>query len=70
LLGDVVEERDTGGFGNQMRVTEMIFTSDNTGEKAYPTLSINNVITPGTWSAWDQTQVWSDVDAAIHWGDL
>jgi hypothetical protein len=70
LLGDVVEERDTNGFGNQMRVTEMIFTSDNTGEKAYPTLSINNVITPGTWSAWDQTQTWSAVDPAVHWADV
>ena len=70
LLGDVVEERDTGGFGNQMRVTEIIFTADNTGEKVYPTLSINNVITPGTWSAWDQTQTWSEVDPGVHWADL
>jgi Siphovirus ReqiPepy6 Gp37-like protein len=69
-LGDLVEERNSDGYGNQMLVTEQIFSSDNTGEKTYPTLALSQTITPGTWLAWDADQVWQDVDPSITWGSL
>jgi hypothetical protein len=69
-LGDIVEERNEDGFGNLMMVTEQIFTSDNQGERAFPTLSISLAITPGSWVAWDGADDWADVPTSIHWADL
>lgn len=69
-LGDLVEERDADDIGNVMRVTEQIFVSDNQGDRSYPTLSVATTITPGTWSAWDANQTWSQVDPSIVWADL
>jgi hypothetical protein len=70
-LGDYVEERDSSGFGNQMMVTEQIFVSDAQGERSYPTLSLAEVVVPGTWSAWSpSTGHWADVDPSVHWADL
>lgn len=59
-LGDLVEMRNASGLTNQMLVTEQIFTADATGERAYPTLTIKLFITPGSWLAWENTQVWQD----------
>ena len=69
-LGDLVEERNSDGFGNQMIVTEQIFASDNTGERAYPTLVVSQLITPGSWAAWDGAEDWGEVDSSVHWSDL
>jgi hypothetical protein len=69
-LGDLVEERTEDGFKNQMMVTEQIFTSDDTGDRAYPTLSLVQTITPGTWLAEPAIEHWDDVDASEHWDDL
>lgn len=69
-LGDIVEERQSDGFGNQMLVTEQIFTSDDTGERAYPTLSIKQVITPGTWLVVDPDEDWADVDDSVTWSTV
>jgi Siphovirus ReqiPepy6 Gp37-like protein len=69
-LGDKVEERSSDGIGNQMLVTEQIFSSDNTGERQYPTLTITEVITPGTWVAYDPTIDWSEEDDSVHWSDI
>jgi hypothetical protein len=70
-LGDLIEERDDAGTSNQMVVTEQIFSSDDTGEKSYPTLTQLQTITPGSWAAWTPPdQVWSGVDPSVHWGDL
>jgi Siphovirus ReqiPepy6 Gp37-like protein len=69
-LGDLVEERSDGGFGNQMIVTEQIFVSDDKGERAYPTLIIKQVITPNTWFTYDPDQTWSEVDVNEDWEDL
>lgn len=69
-LGDLVEERDRTGFGNQMRVIEQIFVSDNQGDRSYPTLSLTLVIVPGTWSAWTPSgQVWVDVPEKEVWAN-
>lgn len=68
-LGDLVEEVDSTGGGNFMRVTEQIFTSDNTGEKSYPTLSVDQAVVPGTWAAFDNTEHWADVPTTSVWGN-
>lgn len=59
-LGDLVEMRNTDGLTNQMLVTEQIFAADETGERAYPTLTMKLFITPGSWLAWENTQVWQN----------
>jgi hypothetical protein len=69
-LGDLVEVRNADGFTDQKRVTEQIFSDDVQGEKSYPTLSSELVITPGSWSAWDGAQAWDDLPIDLHWGDL
>lgn len=61
-LGDLVEMRNDDGVTNQMRVTEQIFVSDGEGDRAYPTLTVDLLITPGSWLAWDFNQVWEDAD--------
>jgi hypothetical protein len=53
-----------------MIVTEQIFSSDSTGEKSYPTLSIKQVITPGTWVAWDHSEVWDDEPDTVTWDNV
>ncbi len=67
-LGDKVEMRDDDSGTNQMRVTEQIFVSDAQGERSYPTLTIDQFITPGSWFAWDYNQTWANADG--FWGDL
>lgn len=61
-MGDIVESRNALGYTNQMRVTEQIFVSDAEGERSYPTLSVNLLITPGTWLSWDGQEVWDEAD--------
>jgi hypothetical protein len=70
-LGDKIEERNQDNMGNEMIVTEQIFASDNTGDTAYPTLTLFNVITPGSWLAWTPgTQKWTEVNASVTWNSL
>lgn len=57
-LGDLVEMRNDDGLTNRMRVTEQIFVDDAQGERSYPTLALDEFITPGTWYAWDANGVW------------
>ena len=66
-LGDLVELRNTDGATNNMQVTEQIFVSDEEGERSYPTLSLNTFITPGSWLAWDYSQVWEDLGLTDYW---
>lgn len=69
FLGDVVEMRNKDSATNLMRVTEQIFSQDETGEKAYPTLSINKFIAPGSWLAWKNDQHWDELTTE-EWSDL
>jgi len=71
-LGDLVEVRNSYGYSDHKRVTEQIFSDDIEGEKSYPTLSSEQVITPGSWLAWSNTQTWNDVpdDLDNEWQDL
>jgi hypothetical protein len=44
--------------------------SDKEGDRAYPTLTINEFITPGSWNAWDYNQVWNDLASDMQaWAD-
>ena len=67
-LGDLIELRSVDGFVNQMRVTEQIFVSDATGERAYPTLSLNLFIMPDTWFGWAFNDTWETVDGT--WAEV
>ena len=69
-LGDIVEERNTTGFGNKMRVTEQIFVSDDQGEREYPTLVSISTTTPGTWDSWDAHMTWAQVPSIDHWANV
>jgi hypothetical protein len=60
-LGDIIEMRNTSGVTNNMRVTEQIFVSDQEGERAYPTLSLNTFINTGSWLSWLNNKTWSEL---------
>lgn len=66
-LGDLVQEIDSDNFGNQLRVTEQIFSVEKAGNSSYPTLSITQVLTPGTWLSLDANLNWTDIDPALDW---
>jgi hypothetical protein len=69
-LGDLIEVRNTDGSTNKMRITEQIFVSDKEGDRTYPTLALNQFITPGSWLGWDFNQKWVDLDAnMMTWAD-
>jgi hypothetical protein len=69
-LGDLVEERNSDDNGNQMIVTEQIFSSDNTADTTYPTLTLKQVITPDSWDAVFGAESWSDIPDTTDWDDL
>lgn len=69
-LGDLVEERNSDGYGNRMVVTEQIFSKDDTGTRSYPTLTLVQTVTPNTWASWDSNQQWSEVDSSVEWGTV
>lgn len=66
-LGDIVESRGENGDTNNMRVTEQIFVQDQEGERSYPTLTITNFITPGSWLSWLNNKVWEDMGPTEYW---
>ena len=68
-LGDLVEERNSDGYGNLMLVTEQIFSSDDTGYKAYPTLAVYQTVTPGSWLAEGSVE-WSELDPSLTWATI
>lgn len=69
FLGDLVEMRNKDSATNLMRVTEQIFAQDEAGERAYPTLSVNKFIAPGSWLAWKNQQHWDELTTE-EWIDL
>ena len=69
FLGDVVEMRNQDSATNLMRVTEQIFSQDAEGEKAYPTLTVNKFIAPGSWLAWKNQQHWDELTTEV-WAEL
>lgn len=68
-LGDLVELRNTDGLSNSMQVTEQIIVSDKEGDRSYPTLSLTQFVTPGSWAAQPADKVWNDFTTE-HWADM
>lgn len=68
-LGDIVETRSTDGLTNNMRVTEQIFVEDREGERTYPTLTVHAFINAGSWLAWLNNNVWSELGLEDYWVD-
>jgi hypothetical protein len=68
-LGDIVEQRNADGFTTEMRVTEQIFVQDEEGERSYPTLTVNQVINPGSWLSWSSNQKWAEVPEGVFWAN-
>lgn len=69
-LGDLIEQRNIDDVGNQMRVTEQIFVSDGAGERAYPTLAVNQYVNTGSWLSWQASQQWIDLlNNPITWSE-
>lgn len=66
-LGDLVEQRNSDGLATNMRVTEQIFIADNTGVKAYPTLTVDQVVVPGSWKSWSSGVEW--INAQGTWAE-
>ncbi len=62
-LGDLVTQEDGQGGTAQMQVTEQIFVSDQQGDRSYPTLTITQIVTVGSWLARDPTEEWLDLDS-------
>ena len=69
-LGDLVEMQNDDGAINYMRVTEQIQVSDSEGERSYPTLTVYFTITPGSWAAWDPSEVWQDMGLTDYWSTV
>ena len=67
-LGDLVEISNGNGSTTNMRVTEHIYISDEEGNRSYPTLTLDQLITPGSWMAWNALQVWDN--AVGEWGEV
>ena len=68
-LGDLVELRSRDGDANIMRVTEQIFVSDAEGDRAYPTLTVKKLVSPGSWAGWPNV-TWFDMDSdPLEWED-
>ena len=69
-LGDLVEMRNKDGVITYKRVTEQIFVSDATGERAYPTLVLNLFTGANTWASWTYKDlVWVDFTTEV-WADM
>jgi hypothetical protein len=68
-LGDLVEKRSDAGAINQMLVSEQIFISDEQGERAYPTLTMENSINPGAWDSVSSAKFW-DVYTTEVWDSM
>jgi hypothetical protein len=68
-LGDLIEIRNEDSVTNVMRVEEQIFVDDREGERSYPTFALNNFINAGSWLAWQNSKMWSELGSE-EWADL
>lgn len=75
-VGDLVEERNTEGIANYLRVTEQIMTCDAEGDKSYPTLTKVMSAEPGSWVLYSASTDWDDLPTTVgppstlDWDDL
>jgi hypothetical protein len=68
IVGDLVVMQNDDGVSNNMRVEEQIFAEDRQGARAYPTLTLDSLLTPNTWKSWLANKVWADLTGE-HWAD-
>lgn len=68
-LGDLVQQKNKDGASNDMQVTEQIFVSDSEGDRSYPTLTVNQTVTPGSWLALPADKQWADFTDET-WNDM
>lgn len=68
-LGDLVERQNGSGSATIMRVTEQIFVSDKEDDKEYPTLSVYEFVTEGSWDSWAPDEDWDEVDEELDWDE-
>lgn len=59
FLGDIIEMRGENNVSNNMLVTEQTLIQDENGYRSYPTLTVNNVVTPGSWLSATGNLYWS-----------
>jgi hypothetical protein len=71
FLGDLVEVRNKYGVISYKRVTEQIFSSDENGERSYPTLSADLFAGSGDWLELDGDQrTWLDLEGdPVEWSN-
>lgn len=67
FLGDIVEMRGSNGVSNTMMIAEQTFVQDDNGFRSYPTLLINQIVTPGSWMSALGNIYWSA--ATGYWAD-
>lgn len=68
FLGDIVTMQNENGYMNDMRVTEQIMVSDRDGDRSYPTLSLRQFYTPGTWEQ-SGYRSWTDAGTTEYWAN-
>lgn len=69
-LGDILELRNSDGAVSYVRVTEQILVSDAQGDRAYPTLVVNETLYPYPGSWFSQTsKKWEDFTTE-YWSDM
>lgn len=68
-VGDYVTLQDADGTTARMQVTEYIFINDREGKRSYPTLTIAEVITPGSWLSLPPDLEWVDMTTE-EWQDM
>lgn len=66
-LGDLVTLVGVADNSATMRVTEHIYTVDESGLHSYPTLAMVSTTTPGTWSSLLSGEVWATMPG--YWAD-
>ena len=69
-LGDLVEERNDDGVASQMLVTEVIFSSDASGDTVYPTLTLSQTVVSGSWLSFADDLTWDSMDQTVDWHDI
>ena len=67
FLGDIVEMRGSNGISNTMMVTEQTFVQDENGFRSYPTLVVNQIVTPGSWLSALGNGYWANAQG--YWAD-
>lgn len=60
-LGDLIEMRNDDGVTNNMRVSEIIYASDQEGYRSYPSLELNRFINTGAWLSYLYNKKWIEM---------